>query len=416
MNPILPENCFVPDGEAHVMPDGRLYIYGSWDLTNNPTRYCSKELHCFSTDDMENWTDHGLIFRNDSVWNGIPWVPDALLFAPDAIHKDGKYYLYLCGDSEKYIYEGVAVAPTPVGPFSKAEKIEIADNDSIDPAIFVDDDGQAYYFWGQFNLRGGKLEDDMKTLIPETVRTNILTEHEHGFHEGSSLRKRNGKYYLVYADLSRGKATCLSYAMSDNPLGPYKKCGTIIDNIYCDPQTWNNHGSIECFNGKWYVFYHRSSQNAKSSRRACVEEIHFDENGLIKEVEQTSSGATGPIDAFSEIRAYRACRLFQKAYITPKDGRDVLTNCGKMHWDTYDWAEYKYLDFGDGRATKANFKVRGKGKITVKIEDDFNLGSVEFSTDEFTWVSFPVEHVEGVHAMWLALEEEEFDIDSFYFE
>lgn len=82
-----------------------------------------------------------------------------------------------------------------------------ADGDGIDPAVFIDDDGTAYYFWGQFQLRGGILTDDMTALIPESVKSNILTEHEHGFHEGASIRKRNGKYYLVYTDISRGRAT-----------------------------------------------------------------------------------------------------------------------------------------------------------------------------------------------------------------
>ena len=130
----------------------------------------------------------------------------------------------------------------------------------------------------------------------DSLQTAILTEQEHGFHEGACMRKRNGIYYIVYTDISRGKATCLSYAMSDKPLGPYKKGGVIIDNMYCDPQTWNNHGSIEEFKGQWYIFYHRSSQNSFTSRRMCVEKIYFNEDGTINEVEMTSMGASSPID------------------------------------------------------------------------------------------------------------------------
>ena len=79
MNPLLPENCFVPDAEARVMPDGRLYIYGSWDRSGAAhDDYCSHELHCFSTDDMEHWTDHGEIFCNTPEQPGLPWRPDVL--------------------------------------------------------------------------------------------------------------------------------------------------------------------------------------------------------------------------------------------------------------------------------------------------------------------------------------------------
>lgn len=91
----------------------------------------------------------------------------------------------------------------------------------------------------------------LDSIDPSTLCTNLINEAEHGFHEGASIRKRNGIYYLVYTDISRGRATCLSYTMSHSPLGPFEKKGVIIDNTGCDPQTWNNHGSIAEFNGRW---------------------------------------------------------------------------------------------------------------------------------------------------------------------
>ena len=93
MNPLLPELCCMPDAEAHVMPDGRLYLYGSWDISGTPY-YCSDVLHTFSTDDMVHFTDHGVIFENSDNHRGMSWSSNPLLYAPDAIHKDGKYYLY----------------------------------------------------------------------------------------------------------------------------------------------------------------------------------------------------------------------------------------------------------------------------------------------------------------------------------
>ena len=382
------------------MPDGRLYLYGSWDHPHSDY-YCSREAHCFSTDDMIHFVDHGVIFRNDEEFQGMPWNPKSWLYAPDAIHKDGKYYYYVCGERND---EGVAVADSPTGPFSPAEPIEVANGDSIDPAVFVDDDGQAYYFWGQFTLRGGMLMDDMKTLIPDTVKDGILTEWEHGFHEGASIRKRGDKYYMVYTDVSRGNATCISYAISDNPLGPYKKGGVIVDNIYCDPASWNNHGSIAEFKGQWYVFYHRSSQNRKTCRRVCAEPIFFDENGYIKEVEMTSSGAEYALNPFNGIPARAACRMMGNCYVTLEGDREVLVKQRGGHWMT-DWVEYKYLDFADG-ATALTVTVKGKGRISFRADGTDILGSVEFDTHEAKEYTATVSTVAGRRPLWLFLDGE----------
>ena len=397
MNPILPDNCFVPDAEARVMPDGRLYIYGSWDISGSD-EYCSRELHCFSTDDLISWQDHGVIFRNDETFFGIPWNKKTALYAPDAIHNKEKYYLYVCGSGRE---EGVAVADSPTGPFSPAEPIETADGDSIDPTVFVDDDGRAYYFWGQFSLRGGELCEDMKTLKKETVQRDLLTEWEHGFHEGASIRRRGDKYYMVYTDISRGKATCLSYAIADKPLGPYKKCGVIVDNVYCDPNSWNNHGSIACFNGNWYVFYHRSSQNRNTCRRVCIEPIEFDENGLIREVEQTSCGAEACLDVKKTIPARAACRMMGRCRVDRDSCGEVLRTFKGGHWGIKDWAEFKYLDFGRGDAERLFVAAKGKGRIEFRIENNLSLGAVEFDNADFEEESFEIPAVGGIHKLWM---------------
>lgn len=411
MNPLLPENCFAPDAEARVMPDGRLYLYGSWDVPNN-SDYCTYVMHCFSTEDMENWTDHGVIFRNDEEFYGIPWNKDTALYAPDAIEKDGKYYLYVCGSHNE---EGVAVADSPTGPFSPAERIEIADGDSIDPSVFIDNDGQGYLFWGQFSLRGAKLSSDMKTIIPESLKKGIITEWEHGFHEGASIRRRGDKYYMVYTDISRGKATCMSYAVSDSPLGPYKKGGVIIDNIYCDPNTWNNHGSIAEFKGQWYVFYHRSSQGRVSCRRVCAEPISFDENGFIREVVQTSQGVSDPMNALLTIRARRACRMFGKCRIEQIDDREVLVSRAGGHWGIPDWAEYKYVDFGEKEISAFKILARGKGRITLKIDGCEEIAFVDINSDAFEWSSACCKNVCGVRPLWLFLDGD-VTVEEFFFE
>ena len=389
----------MPDAEARVMPDGRLYLYGSWDIPEKAD-YCTKIFHCFSTDDLVNWTDLGIIYRNDEEFCGIPWAPETNLYAPDAIHRDGKYYLYVCGSSHE---EGVAVADSPTGPFSVAERVVHADGDSIDPAVFIDDDGQAYYLWGQFSLRGAKLNDDMKTIDEKSIVPNILTEWEHGFHEGASIRKRNGKYYIVYTDITRGKATCMSYAVADSPLGPYTKGGVIVDNIYCDPETWNDHGSINEFKGQWYVFYHRSSQKRKACRRVCAEKIEFDENGFIKEVCQTSSGTENALRR-DLIPARAACRMIGNCHVAQRDGREVLISEAGGHWGIADWAEYKYIDMLEGDAKTFFVNAKGKGKVTLKMEGDVTLSSIDVDSEEYKKFTGSIQSISGKHSFWLFVE------------
>jgi arabinoxylan arabinofuranohydrolase len=271
-NPVLPTHLHIPDPEAHVMPDGSVYVYGSWDQEENI--YCSKEYRVFSSDNMVDWVDHGISFDSSKVqwvndknapkypgsidWSKptpflkkmiekdtkdgkleIPKFPDDMLFAPDAIYKNGKYYLYFCmADSS----EGVAVADKPEGPFDSPIQLPCG---GIDPAVFIDEDGQAYFYWGQFYAHGAKLKDNMVEFEEDSIVKNIVTEEEHYFHEGSSLRKRGDTYYFVYSSMVRGKPTSLAYATSKSPLGPFEYRGVIVDNDGCDPQSWNNHGSIE---------------------------------------------------------------------------------------------------------------------------------------------------------------------------
>lgn len=416
MNPLFHRKRFMADPEAHKMPDGRLYVYGSHDKSGKK-EYCSLYHYVMSTDDpnLEKWVDHGVVFQNTPEKTQVTWKHTGRLSAPDAIHKDGKYYMYVCSSISKI--EGVATSNKPYGPFEDCVAVPYADGDGIDPAVFVDDDGSAYLFWGQFELRGGKLNPDMKSLDLSTVNRCILTEKEHGFHEGASIRKRGDKYYMVYVDISRGKATCLSYAISDNPLGPYEKKGVIIDNIFCDPGVWNNHGSIEEYKGQWYVFYHRSSQGDKFSRRTCVEKIFFNEDGTINEVEMTSQGASDPIDAYGVIDASIACRMKGNCYIGTSiagiDG-EILTNCGGGNYWMDDWAEYKYLDFKGG--CKSGFVVaKGKGIIKFSIKGNLEIGRVEIDCDKFTEYTFQVNNVSGIQSLWISFEGKEMELHSFGF-
>lgn len=343
MNPILPIQHFVPDVEARQWQDGRLYLYGSYDISGR-TSFCSWEYHVFSSTDLIHWEDHGESFRTAPPNPSVDWT-DAPLFAPDCVYHNGRYYLFFCNAGNR---EGVAESLSPTGPFTNAVPIAGSDKDAIDPTALVDDDGQVYLYWGQFHLRGARLRPDLHSIDPETLESHLLNEEDDGFHEGASIRKHNGTYYMVYADISRdNKPTCLAYATSSNPLGPFTKRGILIDNIGCDLGTWNNHGSIAAFNDQWYVFYHRSSQGSMFNRRVCVEPIQFNEDGTIDEVEMTTQGASAPLLATQPIGAWRACLVKGRVHtdvISPTAGdpitREHLT---QIHRD--DWAAYKYIDF-----------------------------------------------------------------------
>ena len=353
-NPISPSGTFIPDPSARVGQDGKMYVYGSLDTSDGT--YCSNRYHLLYSDDLRNWK-----LVKDIFTCGEP------LYAPDVCFAGGKCHLfYDCPGGSEW----TAVSDNPEGPFEDISRIE--GPDQIDPCIFIDDDGQAYYFWGQISAKGAKMNPDLKTLDLSTFKDSLVTEGEHWFHEGGFVFKRGKFYYFVYASLRRrNKPTCLSYAMSTSPLGPYEYKGEIIDNAGCDPGVWNNHGSVVEYKGKWYVFYHRSTHGDRFMRKACVEPITFRENGTIVEAEMTSQGAGAPLDAFSTTAARRACLLEGEVRITldtDNPGREILTHAGNG-----DWAAFKYFSFNGRQPRRAIVRVRPKngGRIWIGFDQTY---------------------------------------------
>lgn len=392
-NPISPAGVYIADPSARVMPDGRLYVYGSLDL--NPDAYCSNRYHVLSTADVRTWVLHPDAF-----------VADDILYAPDAClsPEKGKYLLYYDTPSGK---EFVAESDSPAGPFGNPALI--AGPTQIDPAVFVDDDGQAYYFWGQFSGRGARMTPDRKALVEDSEVMGLVTEEEHFFHEGSFVFKRGDYYYYVFADISRRhRPTCLGYAMATSPMGPYTYKGVIIDNYHCDPETWNNHGSVVEFNGKWYVLYHRSTHGTRSMRKACIEPISFNEDGTIDEVEMSTQGAGGPLDAFGLTEGARACHLEGHARIRLSEGSTDREELGGILGG--DAAAWKYLDFGKGvRSVSMRLKSQTGGTVVIRTDasDGPVIGTVEVPAGiDWTTMSVPVKKTRGVHALWLTFEGE----------
>jgi len=401
-NPITPAGLYIADPSAHVWPDGKLYIYGSLDETSQ--YYCSWKHHVLVTEDLKSWTLHRDAFSSKGEGDAVPYN-DNLLFAPDCAVKKDTFYLYYCQPDRKNP-EGVATSLSPTGPFTNGQPLDLGGYNQIDPSLFIDDDGQAYYLWGQFTLKMARMKPNMRELDLSTLRDSILTEGEHFFHEGAYLAKRNGIYYLVFSDLSRADMpTCIGYATSTSPFGPYKYGGVIVDNDHCDPGNWNNHGSIVEFKGRWYVLYHRSTHACNTMRKACLEPIHFEPDGSIPEVGMTSQGAGDPLAATSTIDAERACLLYGKVRIqafTP-DNEELAG------MENGDKAVFKYVDFKEGAKSITIRIAPGEdgGRIVVAIDQPWSkrLANITIpganGKKEWQTLTFDVDRVAGVHALWL---------------
>lgn len=400
-NPISPVGVYLADPSARVWNDGRLYIYGSLD--EDCSYYCSTINPVMRTADMKSWEYFRGAFRSAGEGDQVPYN-DKVLYAPDAAFKDGRYFLFYC-QPDRQNAEGVACSDSPEGPFVDGKALNVGSHNQIDPAVFIDDDGQAYYLWGQFSLKMARLKDGMTELDTSTIRDSIITEQDHHFHEGAFLAKRNGLYYLVYADLSRGDIpTCIGYATAASPFGPYTYRGVIIDNNHCNPNNWNNHGSIAEFNGQWYVFYHRSTHGCNTMRKACAEPIMFMPDGTIPEVEMTSQGASGPLDSESIIEAEWACILNGNVRIKQTD----IKTEALCEMQSGDKAAYKYIDFREGTdsITIRILPPVAGGSLIVSADKPWHkrlaLIQMEGSTDiEWQILTIPVARIEGIHAVWL---------------
>jgi arabinoxylan arabinofuranohydrolase len=272
-NPILPD--FHADPSAREW-EGKMWIYPSHDLAGSKG-WDMVDWHCFSSEDLVHWRDHGVIFGLKDITWAKKWA-----WAPDCIRRNGLYYFYFPADDQI----GVAVSDRPDGPFKDAlGKPLIGRGESgtrvMDPCVFVDDDGQAYLYFGQNAARVVKLKEDMITIDGQIVSFKIKN-----FHEGIWMHKRNGVYYLSYCSL-KGDGELknrMEYCTSNSPLGPFIYGGLIIDN-----RSRNVHGSIASFNGNWYLFYHVQGPSWYE-RRVCMEPLEYKRDGTIRPVRMVKPG------------------------------------------------------------------------------------------------------------------------------
>jgi hypothetical protein len=300
-NPIIRDQ-FTADPTARVF-NNKVYLYPSHDIKppvgQRQDWFCMEDYHVFSSENLTDWTDHGVIVTQ----NKVPWVrPDSYsMWAPDCVERNGKYYFYFpsAPKSGFGFGIGVAVADSPEGPFV-CEPEPIKGISGIDPCVLQASDGNAYIFWGAG--RCAKLKPNMKELADDTPKekvkfrdrefemygVNCLKDLPNRQAEGPFAFEANGWYYLTYPYV-REKTEVLGYAMSKNPMGPYEYKGIIMPE---HQNCWTNHHSIVNYKGQWYLFYHQNAFSPSDDKRRSVQidKLYFNPDGTIKEVKKTMRG------------------------------------------------------------------------------------------------------------------------------
>lgn len=357
-----------------VVYNGRLYVYASHDsdLKAGQTTYNIPDITCISTDDMKNWTDHGEVFnaKNDSKWASVCW-------APSIVHRNDKFYLYY-GNGGNGI--GVAVSDSPTGPFKdplssalvtmNTPGVQPATNMWLfDPGIFVDDDGQAYMYFGgngESNIRVIKLGNDMISTVGSATTMTAPR-----FFEAAWVHKYKGKYYFSYAsDFSQG-ASKIEYMISDKPTSGYTYKGVILPQPP-DNDNNNNHATTIEFNGNWYVVYHNRNlakqrrEETNYQRNVAIDQMFYNSDGTIKQVVPTVDG----LEQLKYVDPYvknLAVTMHKESGIETEECSEGGRNVGFLQ--DGDWIQVKGVDFKDG-ATEFEARVASAlngGNIEIRL-------------------------------------------------
>jgi hypothetical protein len=461
-NPFLPLWEHIPDGEPYVFEDPdnegkyRVYLYGSHD--DLVTAYCGRDQVVWSApvEDLTDWRYDGEIFSVNKNANGELLDSAGLadvLFAPDVTMKAdsaGNKVYYLFPNNQSWGRNGmVCKSNRPDGPFEVCNWSKENPNATdgvlqFDPAVFVDDDGRVYGYWGFERSYAAEFDPaTMATVKPGTkiVEDMISGRNQKGifsFFEASSIRKVKDKYVFIYSRFTKDgefglpiSNYTLAYAYSDNPLGPWTYGGTIIDGRARDVNEQgdtiatatvdgNTHGSICEINGQWWVFYHRQTGTDEYARQAMVAPIEVEvEEGpggkvFISEGEYTSEGFcteglnplerhsagiacwyTGPKTAIHEwpnntffgsyvASSYGTDDKFEKPYDLKNNTNSVVNNTdGSI-------VGYKYFNFTETEGKKTslllNFIPEGiKGQIDIMIDSPWeSRGGVKLGSMELT--------------------------------
>jgi len=411
-NPII-TNQFTADPSARVF-EGKVYVYPSHDILAAEGKgrvgwFCMEDYHLFSSDNLTDWTDHGVIVSQDKV----PWVNSKsyALWAPDCIYRNGKYYFYFPAPAKdttlgRGFSIGVAVSDKPFGPYTPQPE-PIKGVRGIDPNPFIDKDGQAYLYWSARNIFVAKLKENMLELASEPKVIENLPEK--GLKEGPYMFERNGIYYLTYPH-AEDSTERLEYAIGENPMGPFKVTGVIMDE---SPGCWTNHQSMIEFNNQWYLFYHYNdlSPDFDKNRSVRIDSLFFNKDGTIQKVIPTLRGV-GLTDASQKIQIDRYSLKSNKGASI-----DFLDSLNKFEgWksilDTANaWVQYNSVDFGNDKLKTVNIRALSKTGGTLQIRlnkvDGSIIAEVAIPKDtEWNTINSPLSGYQtGIHNLVVLLKD-----------
>jgi arabinoxylan arabinofuranohydrolase len=390
-NPIV-QTSYTAD-PAPMVYEGRLYLYTSHDEDVTKSNfYTMNDWHLYSTVDMVNWTDHG----TPASLKTFSWSTDNA-WAPQAVARNGKFYLYVPINNNTGAKIGVAVSDNPIGPFKDPIGKALAQSGSmaIDPTVFIDDDGQAYLYWGNGNLRMVKLNSDMISTSG-SVTSNIAMQ---GFTEGPWFYKRGSLYYLVYA----GSGEKISYATSNAPAGPWTYKGDVFGN----PSIATNHPGVADYKGHSYFFYHNGKLPGGGSfkRSVCVEEFTYGSDGSIPKLTMTT---TGP-DAIATLNPFEQVEAETIAFSAGLKTEVCTDTGGGMNVTSIsngDYIKVKNVDFLDG-VTSFDARISRSGsnpKIELHLDSQTgtSLGTCDVSgASSWTTKTCTVSGGSGKHDLFL---------------
>ena len=431
-NPII-QTKFTADPAPLVYHD-TVFLYTGHD-EDDALGFKMQNWLLYTSTDMVNWTDHGPIASvKDFKWGGI----DNGAWALQCVHRNNKFYLYCPLPNNVGI--GVLVADSPYGPFKDAigKPLIKNSNDDIDPTVMIDDDGQAYLYWGNPNLYYVKLNPDMISYSGGIVKDPSIAKVKgkpDPFHyqEGPWAFKRNGKYYMAYA------STCcpegIGYAMSSSPTGPWEYKGSIMDG---DKRSSGNHPGIINYKDTWYVFgfnYNIMMQTmAKHYERRSVslEELTFNPDGTIKQLPFWSVAGVkqrGTLNPYNRVEAETiAYSEGLKTDNVTEWERNVSWDKGKKVADRVfvssinngDYLKVQGVNFTAG-ASAIEVSVAGLrgGKMEIHADkiDGPLLGTVNVTDvakgDVWSTLTAPLKSAKGVHDLYFTFKGEK---DLFYFD
>jgi len=359
-NPII-QTSFTAD-PAPLVYKGTVYLYTSHD-EDDATEFHMLNWKLYTSADMVNWTDHGTVASLAT----FPWaVQSNDAWAPQAIERNGKFYLYVPISVPQWPNRviAVAVADSPLGPFKDALGRPLIDKavGNIDPTVFIDDDGQAYLYWGNPDLWYVKLNEDMISYSGDIVKVDSKPEN---YQEGPWFYKRNGKYYMVYA--SHCCPEGIGYAMSNSPTGPWEYKGMIMEP---DARSSGNHPGIIDFKGNSYVFgfnyfLNFSLTNVHRERRSvCAAKFTYNPDGTVPTVPWWNREGVSQIGSFNPYRHTEAATISWESGSpagawTPgvRTAQNDKTGVYVTHITNGSYIKVRGIDFGDRRAVSFTASV-----------------------------------------------------------